>query len=338
MVVVPPINRVNARAVALAVALSAVSGVAACAGPEQTAVTSTTTPPPLIERANTTTVAPPPVPSPGNCPGWALMALPAIGASELIEASGLAGGRRNPGVWWAHNDSGDSPRVFALEGDGRLLTTVTVSGATAWDWEDIDIGPGPGGLPTIYVADVGDNPKARHGTLGYQLYRFWEPDLGRTVRSAMTLSAQRIDVVYSDSRSHNVEATLLDPVSGDYFIITKEVTSEIFRIPAAALVPGTTVIAQKVGELSLDDPATDHDRPVAADISADGSMIVVKTMELTWFWSRTRGQTVGQALTGTPCPPQPLGSGEAIAFNASGGQVATLAEGHARPLFRYRRT
>jgi hypothetical protein len=112
----------------------------------------------------------------------------------------------------------------------------------------------------------------------------------------------------------------------------------VFRIPAAALVPATTVVAQKVGEIVLDDPATTHDRPVAADISADGSMIVVKTMELTWFWTRGKGQTVMQALAGTPCPPQALGSGEAIAFNASGGQVATLAEGHGRPLFRYRRS
>ncbi len=174
--------------------------------------------------------------------------------------------------------------------------------------------------------------------MGYQLYRFWEPDLGRTVRSTMTVAAQRIDVTYPDGRSHNVEATLVDPVTGDYFIITKERLSEVFRIPAAALVPGATVTPLKVAELTLDDPASDRDRPVAADISADGSMIVIKTMELTWFWTRSPSQTVPQALAGTPCPPQPLGSGESIAFNASGGQLATLAEGHGKPLFRYRRT
>jgi hypothetical protein len=202
----------------------------------------------------------------------------------------------------------------------------------------MDIGPGPGGVPTIYVADVGDNAKARQGTLGYQLYRFWEPTLGRSVRSQLSVTAQRIDVRYPDGRSHNVEATLIDPVTGDYFIITKERISEVFRIPAASLVPGTTVTPLKVAELTLDDPMTDRDRPVAADISADGSMIVIKTMELTWFWTRSPGQTVAQALAAPPCPPQSLGSGESIAFNASGGQLATLAEGHGRPLLRHRRT
>jgi hypothetical protein len=338
MVVVAPTARATARAATLAAGLVAVSAVGACSGPEHASSPSTTTaPPPLVERANTQTVAPPP-PTAGTCPGWAPLAQPGVSAPGLIETSGLAGGLRNPAVWWAHNDSGDSPRVFALEGDGRLLTTVTLSGATAWDWEDMDIGPGPGRLPTIYVADVGDNPRARHGTIGYQLYRFREPDLGHTVPSAMTLTAQRIDVVYSDARSHNVEATLLDPITGDYFIITKDVTSGVFRIPAAALAPATTVVAQKVGEIVLDDPATTHDRPVAADISADGSMIVVKTMELTWFWTRATGQTVMQALAASPCPPEALGSGEAIAFDASGGQIATLAEGRGKPLFRYRRS
>ena len=51
-------------------------------------------------------------------------AQPTVEAPSIVEASGLAGGRINPGVWWTHNDSGDIPRVFALEGDGRLLTTV----------------------------------------------------------------------------------------------------------------------------------------------------------------------------------------------------------------------
>jgi hypothetical protein len=332
--------RPNPHAAALAAAaLAAAIGLVGCVGPERPALPATTTSPPaFIERANTTTIAPPPAPTPGSCPQWPLLAQPSVAAPGLIETSGLAGGRRNPGVWWTHNDSGDSPRVFALEGDGRLLTTATVTGAMAWDWEDMDIGPGPGGVSTIYVADVGDNGKARQGTLGYQLYRFWEPDLGRTVRSTMTVAAQRIDVTYPDGRSHNVEATLLDPVTGDYFIITKERVSEVFRIPAAALVPGATVTPLKVAELTLDDPASERDRPVAADISADGSMIVIKTMELTWFWTRTQSQTVAQALAAAPCPPQPLGSGESIAFNASGGQVATLAEGHGKSLFRHRRT
>ena len=336
----PRPRRALLAATALVVALAT-----ACAPPDPPGTTTGSTPPtpaptaapiPTIPRATTTTAAPEPVPQPGSCPSWSLMAQPTVAAPALIETSGLAGGQLNPGVWWTHNDSGDVPRVFALEGDGRLLSTVNVAGADAWDWEDIDVGPGPGGQPYLWVADVGDNAKLRQGTIGYQLYRFPEPALGQQVASSLTVTAERFEVVYPDG-PHNVEATLVDPVTGDYFIITKEATGIVFRIPAASLVPGTTIVPSKVGQIVLDDPTSAHDRAVGADISADGSMIVVKTLDFTWFWRRAPGTTVAATLAGPPCAPVNLGHGEAIAFNASGGQLATLAEGNGRPLMRFAR-
>jgi hypothetical protein len=299
-----------------------------------TPATITTLPP--VARAATTTAAPPPIPPIGTCPTWELLAQPPVATSNIVEASGLAGGRANPGVWWTHNDSGDMPRVFALEGDGRLLTTVEVTGAQAWDWEDIDIAPGPGGRPYLWAADLGDNLKVRQGSIGYQLYRFPEPGLGALAPAKLTATAERINVVYPDA-AHNVEATLVDPISGDYIIFTKERPSKIFRIPAASLVNGATVVPQKLGQLELSDPNTTNDRPVGADISADGKMIVIKLMELTFFWRRDPGETVAQAVARPPCAGVDLGSGEAIAFNASGGQLATLAEGSGQPLLRYAR-
>jgi hypothetical protein len=259
-----------------------------------------------------------------------------VKSPSIVEASGLAGGRVNPGVWWTHNDSGDTPRVFALEGDGRVLTTVDVTGAQAWDWEDVDIGPGPGGQPYVWVADLGDNAKLRARSVGYQLYRFPEPSLGTLAPASLSVPAERIEIVYPNG-PHNVEATLVDPLTGDYIIITKETPASVFRIPAASLVNGARVTPQLVGTLRLDDPTSGSDRPVGADISADGRMIVVKLLDATFFWSRAVGQTVTAALATPPCPAQALGRGEAIAFNASGGQLATLAEGDRRPLFIYRR-
>jgi hypothetical protein len=315
---------------------TATVGTAAATTTTRPTTTTTTTTLAPIARAATTTAAPPPVPPPGTCPNWQLLTQPNVVAPSIVEASGLAGGRLNPGVWWTHNDSGDTPRVFALEGDGRLLTTLDVAGAQAWDWEDIDIAPGPGGKPYLWTADLGDNLKVRQGTIGYQLYRFPEPSLGSLAPAGLTTTAERIDVVYPDG-AHNVEATLVDPISGDYFIVTKEKPSTVFRIPAASLVNGATVVPQKVGKLSFDDPNSANDRPVGADISADGTMIVIKLMELTFFWRRDAGQTVGDALASPPCAGVNLGSGEAVAFNASGGQLATLAEGNGQPLFRYAR-
>src|SRR5688572_7072611 len=59
---------------------------------------------------------------------------------ELTEASGIAVGRRTPGILWAHNDSGE-PMLFALDSTGGLIGRVRVPGVANEDWEDIAAGP-----------------------------------------------------------------------------------------------------------------------------------------------------------------------------------------------------
>ncbi len=82
---------------------------------------------------------------------------------EATELSGLVFSRTRPDVLWTHNDSGDVPRVFALRRDGSVLGRTQITGAEAVDWEDIATGPAPGGGALLYLADIGDNARARDG-------------------------------------------------------------------------------------------------------------------------------------------------------------------------------
>ena len=41
-------------------------------------------------------------------------------APATREASGIVASRKNPGVLWVHNDSGDTARLFALSYTGKL--------------------------------------------------------------------------------------------------------------------------------------------------------------------------------------------------------------------------
>ena len=45
---------------------------------------------------------------------------------DLAESSGLAISRRNPGVLWSHNDSGNAAVLFALDGSGTVRGRVRV--------------------------------------------------------------------------------------------------------------------------------------------------------------------------------------------------------------------
>ena len=50
---------------------------------------------------------------------------------EIDESSGLACSRAASDVFWTHNDSGDRPRVFAFDVEGKHLGAFRLAGAEA---------------------------------------------------------------------------------------------------------------------------------------------------------------------------------------------------------------
>src|SRR5215213_4949521 len=91
----------------------------------------------------------------------------------IDESSGVAASRRNPGLFWTHNDSGDGPFLYAFDRAGGKRGTWRVAGARAFDWEDMAAGPGPqAGQAYLYVGDIGDNDRSRREIV---VYRVTEP-------------------------------------------------------------------------------------------------------------------------------------------------------------------
>src|SRR5690606_17762903 len=83
-----------------------------------------------------------------------------VADDALAELSGIASSHRTPGVYWVLNDSGDLPRIFALDQTGRTLAEVRLDNATARDWEDIASFTHDG-EPWLRIADIGDNGSER---------------------------------------------------------------------------------------------------------------------------------------------------------------------------------
>src|SRR5687767_11357942 len=92
---------------------------------------------------------------------------------SVKESSGIAASRRNNGVLWTHNDSGDGPFIFAFDRQGKHRGVWRIAGAAALDWEDMAVGPGPTrGRSYLYIGDIGDNLKKRGQII---VYRVAEP-------------------------------------------------------------------------------------------------------------------------------------------------------------------
>lgn len=135
----------------------------------------------------------------------------------LGEISGITAGIRNPTLYWVHNDSGDSVRIFALDQDGAVRLTYQLAGAGAQDWEEIAIGRGPTeGLPYLYMGDIGDNARQRAEIV---VYRVPEPAVSGSGTDTLT-EVDALHLRYPDG-AHNAEAMLVDPITGELVIVEK---------------------------------------------------------------------------------------------------------------------
>ena len=248
----------------------------------------------------------------------------------------MVASRHNPGVLWVHNDRARG-QIYAIGINGALLATWDV-GKTVDDVEDIAIGPGPAPeLDYLYVGDIGDNAAVRESI---RVIRAAEPSVYRYQAAKPTTPnfplVEKITLVYPDG-SHNAEELMVDPWTGDLFIATKESgITRLYRATQAQLIDGATVTLEFILELEFHIVS-------AGDISPDGREIVLRQEEFAELWTRAPGQTVAQALGGTPTYIPVIGTpvepnGEAITFASDGLGYYTISEGVQPVVYYFART
>lgn len=156
-----------------------------------------------------------------------------------------------------------------------------------------------------------------------------------------TVTADALTFVYPDAR-HNAETLLVDPTSGDIFVITKvsNVASTVYRMPKP-FTPGTQVTMKKVGDLSLPGSAG---RVTGGDVDPCGTRMLIRTYPMIYEFKLTAGQPFSSifAAPGTPVstPTQDQESkGEGVTYAADGVGYFTASEldgKSSRSLFRIR--
>lgn len=255
---------------------------------------------------------------------------------ELNEISGVAESTKNPEVLFVHNDSGDSPRFFAINRAGELLAELTLETVPLLiDAEDLAIGPGPGGASFIYLGDTGNNFASFGVGIPRRkavIYRIPEPEVPTSARRAKLSIKEAFPIVLTfPLGARDVEAFFVDPISRDLFIITKQPDghSQLLTASAAQLEGGggpLTLLAElRFGQ----PPLPGSPMPTSAAISQDGSAILVRTYSSVFLFSRAPGESVPAALQRAPrsLPSPQEAQGEAIAFADYGRAFVTISEG-----------
>lgn len=226
-----------------------------------------------------------------------------IELSEIQEMSGLARSHRFDDVYWVHNDSGDSARLFAVNGSGEVIFPgylgasyyggeiqsgkqpwigIGIEGAANIDWEDIAVDD-----ERIYVAEMGNNYNARRD-LG--IYVIAEPNPWETER---TRALKFIPVRYPEQASfpgkvwhYDSEALFVD--NDKLYVLTKhrkpgkpdewEAGTVLYRLDAERV--DAANVLTRVGDHPVVTLAT------AADISPNGEWLVVLCYTQLWLFPR----------------------------------------------------
>jgi hypothetical protein len=223
---------------------------------------------------------------------------------RLIEASGLAASIANPGMLWTLNDGGNAAEVFLIDAAAEIRLTCTLSGLKNRDWEDVVLGPGPDSSKNyIYVADIGDNEAKYPVKI---LYRFEEP-----VLAGGKLEIQDFDTLYLklDDGVRDTEAIMIDPLAhGMYLLSKREDSVHFYKVNYRVTLPFHNI--------------------TAAEISPDGSEVVIKDYDNIYYWQRPDGGPISKLLQAPPIllPYAKELQGESITFSRDGSGYFTLSE------------
>ena len=256
--------------------------------------------------------------------------------AEVHEASGLAifGGDRP--TLWVHNDSGDLARLYAVDPDGRLLTTVLLDSIVAIDWEDMARGPCSAAdeqRRCLYVGDIGDNYRLRASVSIHRLVA--PPTSAPFVR--LDSGVQTLRLAYPDG-PRDAEALVVDE-QGRVFILSKEgdgtfgLYGSDFRDYPEDVTQLTAYGRFNLGFL----PGGARTAVTAADFDAGERRLLVRTYNAALEYRLRPGQGLAE-LRGSPFQIVPTAlepQGEAIAYGPNG--YWHVSEGERPPLRHARR-
>lgn len=240
----------------------------------------------------------------------------------ISEISGIADSKMNPGYLWGEEDSGNPPQIYLISHDGTVAKKIYIKGATNRDWEDMALSAND-----IYIAETGDNDLSQSE---YVFYKFPEPSATTdTIRVV-----ENIRFKYPDG-SHDAEAFLVDAASKDIYIITKrDNVSKIYKLAY----PYSTTSLNTVTEAG----SLPYSGVVSAAIAPNGKEIIIKTYPALFYYKKSDGETIAQALqknyTILPYKFEP--QGEAIGFANDNSGFYTLSEkgfGSSVNLYFYKR-
>ena len=219
------------------------------------------------------------------------------------EISGIARSRTHRNVWWVHNDSGDTARLFAIDAEGNQVFGAWLR-RTYWaeradkpkqpwpgfavhlaaniDWEDIAIADGK-----IYIAAMGNNGNNRRD-LGVYVLNEPDPNGLPQTRILKFLPIRYPDQKRFPAEKWHFDCEALFVSAGKLYFLTKHRVAGKFRSAqlGTKLYRLDTTHTDRENVLTLVEARRDMLMPTAADLSPDGTRLAVTTIRAVWVFEK----------------------------------------------------
>lgn len=208
-----------------------------------------------------------------------------ISSPLLSEISGITPSSIFNNSFWVHNDSGDKSRIYLIDSLANLKSVIKLEGISTVDCEDISTVT-IDGVNYILLADIGNNRSDREIL---NIYMFPEP---KDVKTTLIKKDQirKISFKYADKR-RDAEAIFVDQENLELYIISKrDFNSTVFSFSLKDI--AHSEILSLSPKLSL--PFT---FVTAADMSQNGSYIIIKNLTHVFLWHRDKNESVLTALS-----------------------------------------
>ncbi|WP_233992729.1 hypothetical protein [Salinibacter altiplanensis] len=207
-------------------------------------------------------------------------------------------------MWWVHNDSGDSPRIFAIDSTGSVHMApwhagdyavgagadsseklpwpgVQLGAAAHIDYEDIAVEDS-----TLYLGDIGNNGNARRDLGIYVLREPFYHD--RRTRPVRHLPLRYPDQETFPAQEWHFDAESLFVDDGTLYVLTKHREGQQINSPerGTKLYRLDTEHTHRVNTLTLVDRHDTIPPPTAAALSPNGERLAVLYFGGVWIYAR----------------------------------------------------
>lgn len=240
---------------------------------------------------------------------------------EISEISGICPSLELDDVYYIHEDSGTDPKIFTINANGEILSTIMLNAIGANDYEDISSFKS-NGISYIFLADIGDNFKRRNHIT---IYKIKEPYTKNStdIRDLSISEIEYVKLKYpAEFGPQDAEAFSVHPLSGELFLFTKSKgKSLVFKYEWTGLESESELIY--CGVLNMP-----REQVTASDFSSDGKVLTVKTYEYIYSWNMESEHSLNQLFeqSASLLPYKAEVQGEAFCWSKSADCYFTVSE------------